>query len=193
MDWIVSLFTESSIAHDVVVYSLVIALGVLLGKIKFFGISLGVTFVLFVGIVMSHFGFSIANATLLNFIRDFGLILFVFSIGMQVGPGFFSSFKKGGVQMNMLAVMVVLLNVVVALVIYYTCDVKIAQIVGILSGAVTNTPGLGAAQQALRHARPRNGRHGRRPLDGLCRCLSARCCRYHPVNDSAEGGVPRED
>ena len=149
MDWIVSLFTESSIAHDVVVYSLVIALGVLLGKIKFFGISLGVTFVLFVGIVMSHFGFSIANATLLNFIRDFGLILFVFSIGMQVGPGFFSSFKKGGVQMNMLAVMVVLLNVVVALVIYYTCDVKIAQIVGILSGAVTNTPGLGAAQQAL--------------------------------------------
>lgn len=149
MDWIVSLFTESSIAHDVVVYSLVIALGVLLGKIKFFGISLGVTFVLFVGIVMSHFGFSIANATLLNFIRDFGLILFVFSIGMQVGPGFFSSFKKGGVQMNMLAVMVVLLNVAVALVIYYTCDVKIAQIVGILSGAVTNTPGLGAAQQAL--------------------------------------------
>lgn len=124
MDWIVSLFTESSIAHDVVVYSLVIALGVLLGKIKFFGISLGVTFVLFVGIVMSHFGFSIANATLLNFIRDFGLILFVFSIGMQVGPGFFSSFKKGGVQMNMLAVMVVLLNVAVALVIYYTCDVK---------------------------------------------------------------------
>ena len=117
MDWIVSLFTESSIAHDVVVYSLVIALGVLLGKIKFFGISLGVTFVLFVGIVMSHFGFSIANATLLNFIRDFGLILFVFSIGMQVGPGFFSSFKKGGVQMNMLAVMVVLLNVVVSLVI----------------------------------------------------------------------------
>ena len=114
MDWIVSLFTESSIAHDVVVYSLVIALGVLLGKIKFFGISLGVTFVLFVGIVMSHFGFSIANATLLNFIRDFGLILFVFSIGMQVGPGFFSSFKKGGVQMNMLAVMVVLLGIAIA-------------------------------------------------------------------------------
>ena len=90
-------------------------MGVLLGKIKFFGISLGVTFVLFVGIVMSHFGFSIANATLLNFIRDFGLILFVFSIGMQVGPGFFSSFKKGGVQMNMLAVMVVLLNVMAAI------------------------------------------------------------------------------
>ncbi len=149
MDWIISLFTETSVAHDVLVYSLVIALGVLLGKIKFFGISLGVTFVLFVGIVTSHFGFSIANAALLNFIRDFGLILFVFSIGMQVGPGFFSSFKKGGMQMNLLAFIVVMLNVVVAMVIYYTCDVKIAQIVGILSGAVTNTPGLGAAQQAL--------------------------------------------
>lgn len=149
MDWIVSLFTDNSIAHDVLVYSLVIAFGVLLGKIKFFGISLGVTFVLFVGIVMSHFGFTIANANLLNFIRDFGLILFVFSIGMQVGPGFFSSFKKGGLQMNLLATIVIFLNVAVALVIYYTCDVKIAQIVGILSGAVTNTPGLGAAQQAL--------------------------------------------
>lgn len=149
MDWIVSLFTETSVAHDVLVYSLVIALGVLLGKIKFFGISLGVTFVLFVGIVAAHFGFSIANASLLNFIRDFGLILFVFSIGMQVGPGFFSSFKKGGMQMNLLAFIVVMLNVAVAMTIYYTCDVKIAQIVGILSGAVTNTPGLGAAQQAL--------------------------------------------
>lgn len=149
MDWIVSLFTETSVAHDVLVYSLVIALGVLLGKIKFFGISLGVTFVLFVGIVAAHFGFSIANASLLNFIRDFGLILFVFSIGMQVGPGFFSSFKKGGMQMNLLAFIVVMLNVAVALTIYYTTDVKIAQIVGILSGAVTNTPGLGAAQQAL--------------------------------------------
>ncbi len=149
MDWIVSLFTETSVAHDVLVYSLVIALGVLLGKIKFFGISLGVTFVLFVGIVAAHFGFSIANASLLNFIRDFGLILFVFSIGMQVGPGFFSSFKKGGMQMNLLAFIVVMLNVAVAMAIYYTCDVKIAQIVGILSGAVTNTPGLGAAQQAL--------------------------------------------
>ena len=155
MDWLVDLFTESSIAHDILVFALVIAMGVLLGKIKIFGISLGVTFVLFVGIVFSdpHIGLSIESTELLHFIRDFGLILFVFSIGMQVGPGFFSSFKKGGIQMNMLAALVVLLNVVVALGIYYAFkdvfDLKIAQIVGILSGAVTNTPGLGAAQQAL--------------------------------------------
>lgn len=151
MDWLVSLFTENSIAHDVIVYSLVIAMGVLLGKIKFFGISLGVTFVLFVGIVLGHFKLTIGSPDLLNFIRDFGLILFVFSIGIQVGPGFFSSFKKGGIRMNMLAVLVVLLNVAVALVIYFMNQDKttIPQIVGILSGAVTNTPGLGAAQQAL--------------------------------------------
>ena len=151
MDWLVSLFTEHSIAHDVLVYALVIALGVLLGKIKFFGISLGVTFVLFVGIVLAHFGQTVGSVHLLNFIRDFGLILFVFSIGIQVGPGFFSSFKKGGIRMNMLAVFVVLLNVAVAMIIYF-CNrdsMTISEIVGILSGAVTNTPGLGAAQQAL--------------------------------------------
>lgn len=151
MDWLVSLFAENSIAHDILVYALVIALGVLLGKIRFFGISLGVTFVLFVGIVMAHFHLTIGSAELLNFVRDFGLILFVFSIGIQVGPGFFSSFKKGGIQMNMLAVFVVLLNVGVALTIYFLNrdTTTIPQIVGILSGAVTNTPGLGAAQQAL--------------------------------------------
>lgn len=150
-NWLFSLFTEPTIAHDILVYALVIAMGVLLGKIKFFGISLGVTFVLFVGIVMAHFKLTISSATLLNFIRDFGLILFVFSIGIQVGPGFFSSFKKGGVRMNMLAVAAVLLNVAVALVIFFLNSDKttIPQIVGILSGAVTNTPGLGAAQQAL--------------------------------------------
>ena len=151
MDWLISLFADNTtIAHDVVVYSLVIALGVLLGKVKFFGISLGVTFVLFVGIVAGHFGFDIGNAELLKFVREFGLILFVFSIGIQVGPSFFSSFKKGGMQMNLIAALTVALNVVVALIIYYTCaDVTVPQIVGILSGAVTNTPGLGAAQQAL--------------------------------------------
>ena len=151
MDWLISLFADNTtIAHDVVVYSLVIALGVLLGKVKFFGISLGVTFVLFVGIVAGHFGFDIGNAELLKFVREFGLILFVFSIGIQVGPSFFSSFKKGGMQMNLIAALTIALNVVVALIIYYTCsDVTVPQIVGILSGAVTNTPGLGAAQQAL--------------------------------------------
>ena len=150
MDWLLSLFTDNTtIAHAVVVYSLVIALGVLLGKVKIFGISLGVTFVLFVGILMGHFHFDIGNPELLKFIREFGLILFVFSIGLQVGPGFFSSFKKGGMQMNFIATLMVLLNVAVALVIFYCSDITLPQIVGILSGAVTNTPGLGAAQQAL--------------------------------------------
>ena len=120
MEWLISLFADNStIAHDVVVYALVIAFGVLLGKIKFFGVSLGVTFVLFVGILAGHIGFNIGNMMLLNFLRDFGLILFVFSIGMQVGPGFFSSFKKGGMQMNLIAALTILLNVVVAVAIYY--------------------------------------------------------------------------
>ena len=151
MDWLITLFTDNStIAHDILTYALVISVGVLLGKVKFFGISLGVTFVLFVGIVLGHFGFQISNPQLLKFIREFGLILFVFSIGIQVGPGFFSSFKKGGVQMNLLAAIMVALNVAIALAIYFMdSTVTIPQIVGILSGAVTNTPGLGAAQQAL--------------------------------------------
>ena len=151
MDWLITLFSDNStIAHDVVVYALVIALGVLLGKIKFFGVSLGVTFVLFVGILAGHLHFNIGNEMLLHFLRDFGLILFVFSIGMQVGPGFFSSFKKGGMQMNLIAVLTILLNVIVAVAIYYIdADLTVPQVVGILSGAVTNTPGLGAAQQAL--------------------------------------------
>ena len=93
MEWLTSLFTEPTIAHDILVYAIVIALGVLLGKVKIFGVSLGVTFVLFVGILLGHFGFNISNDTLLKFIREFGLILFVFSIGIQVGPGFFSSFN----------------------------------------------------------------------------------------------------
>lgn len=150
MEWLTSLFTEPTIAHDILVYAIVIALGVLLGKVKIFGVSLGVTFVLFVGILLGHFGFNISNDTLLKFIREFGLILFVFSIGIQVGPGFFSSFKKGGMQMNLVATIGVLLNVGIALAIFYFDDsLSIPQIVGILSGAVTNTPGLGAAQQAL--------------------------------------------
>ena len=151
MDWLITLFSDNStIAHDVVVYALVIAFGVLLGKIKFFGVSLGVTFVLFVGILAGHLHFNIGNEMLLHFLRDFGLILFVFSIGMQVGPGFFSSFKKGGMQMNLIAVLTILLNVIVAVAIYYIdADLTVPQVVGILSGAVTNTPGLGAAQQAL--------------------------------------------
>jgi putative transport protein len=123
----------------------------MLGKIKIFGVSLGVTFVLFVGILVGHFGFTIPNEVL-HFIREFGLILFIFSIGLQVGPGFFSSFKKGGMKMNMLAASVVLLGVATTIGLYYAFGgaIPMPMFVGILSGAVTNTPGLGAAQEALR-------------------------------------------
>ena len=124
-------------------------MGVLLGKIKIFGVSLGVTFVLFAGILMGHFGFT-GETHILHFIREFGLILFVFCIGLQVGPSFFSSFKKGGMRLNMLAVGIVLLNIAVALSIYFIDGgIDLPMIVGILYGAVTNTPGLGAAQEAL--------------------------------------------
>ena len=151
MDWLQALFTDvNSIAHIVMLYAFVIAVGVLLGKIKFFGVSLGVTFVLFTGIVCGHFGFT-GNTQILNFMQDFGLILFVFCIGLQVGPSFFTSFKKGGVSMNVVAVGVVLLNVLVALGLYYALGgrVELPMMVGILCGAVTNTPGLGAANEAL--------------------------------------------
>ena len=151
MDWIEKLFWDpNSVAHIVFLYAFVIAAGVLLGKIKIFGISLGVTFVLFTGILMGHFGFT-GDVHILHFIRDFGLILFVFCIGLQVGPSFFSSFKKGGMTLNLLAVGIVALNIIVALVLYFIADGRIGlpMIVGILYGAVTNTPGLGAAQEAL--------------------------------------------
>ena len=151
MDWLQGLFTDvNSIAHIVLLYSFVIAVGVLLGKIKFFGVSLGVTFVLFTGIVCGHFGFT-GNTQILTFLQDFGLILFVFCIGLQVGPSFFTSFKKGGVSMNVVAMGVVALNIAVALALYYLLDgrIELPMMVGILCGAVTNTPGLGAANEAL--------------------------------------------
>lgn len=151
MNWLQDLLTNpNSIAHIVALYAFVIAAGVLLGKIKVFGISLGVTFVLFVGILAGHFGFT-GNQSILSFLQDFGLILFVFCIGLQVGPSFFSSFKKGGIRLNMLAMGVVALNIAVALIIYYALQgrVDIPMMVGILCGAVTNTPGLGAANEAL--------------------------------------------
>ena len=151
MDWIQNLLFpgNESLASTIVLYSFVIALGVYLGKLKFFGISLGVTFVLFVGILMGHFGY-IVNHDVLHFIREFGLILFIFSIGLQVGPGFFSSFKKGGIKLNGLAVLGILLNVAIVLCIYFFEDGKtsIEALVGVMSGAVTNTPGLAAAQQS---------------------------------------------
>lgn len=151
MNWLQDLLTNpNSIAHIVALYAFVIAAGVLLEKIKFFGISLGVTFVLFVGILAGHFGFT-GNPAILSFVQDFGLILFVFCIGLQVGPSFFSSFKRGGITLNLLAVGIVFLNIAVALILYFALQgrVDIPMMVGILCGAVTNTPGLGAANEAL--------------------------------------------
>lgn len=151
MDWLQNLlFDENSIAHIVLLYSFVIAVGVLLGKIKFFGVSLGVIFVLFTGIVCGHFGLT-GNTQILTFLQDFGLILFVFCIGLQVGPSFFSSFKKGGIAMNLVAMGIVALNIVVAVALYYGLNgrIELPMMVGILCGAVTNTPGLGAANEAL--------------------------------------------
>ncbi|NMA75148.1 MAG: putative transporter [Bacteroidales bacterium] len=151
MNWLHTLLWDtSSVAHIVSLYAFVITAGVLLGKIKVFGVSLGVTFVLFVGILMGHFGFT-GDPEILHFIREFGLILFVFCIGLQVGPSFFSSFKKGGMTLNLLAVGIIALNIIVALSIYFILDgrIELPMIIGVLYGAVTNTPGLGAAQEAL--------------------------------------------
>lgn len=151
MDWLQSLLWDpSSVAHIVFLYAFVVAVGVYFGKIKIFGVSLGVTFVLFAGILMGHFGFT-ADTHILHFIREFGLILFVFCIGLQVGPSFFSSFKKGGMTLNLLAVGIVVLNIAVALGLYYLWNgrIELPMMVGILYGAVTNTPGLGAANEAL--------------------------------------------
>ena len=154
MDWIINLFTNTeSVAHIALLYAVVIAVGILLGKIKIGGISLGVTFVLFAGIVAGHIGFT-GPTNILSFIQDFGLILFVFCIGLQVGPGFFESFRKGGVTLNLLSTTLVLLNVGVMFACYYiffdTNDkTNLPMMVGTLYGAVTNTPGLGAANEAL--------------------------------------------
>lgn len=135
------------VAHSVLILSLTIAFGIILAKIKVRGVSLGVTWILFVGIVFGHFNMNL-DEHLLHFLKEFGLILFVYSIGLQVGPGFFSAFKKGGFTLNMLATLVVALGVGITVILHYTTGIPITTMVGILSGAVTNTPGLGAAQQA---------------------------------------------
>lgn len=160
MEWLINLFTPHNVAlaNTILLYSFVIFAGIFLGKIKFFGVSLGVTFVLFVGILLGHLGYEV-DANVLHFLREFGLILFIFSIGMQVGPGFFSSFKEGGIQMNMLAMLGIALNVGIMIIIYFVQggangETNISQMVGIMSGAVTNTPGLGAAQQTFLQVNP---------------------------------------
>ena len=151
MDWMMPLLTDTdSIGHILLVYSVVIALGMALGRIKVFGISLGVTFVLFVALAVSYAGITV-NGTVLNFLRDFGLILFVFFIGLQVGPSFFSSFKSGGLQLNLLTLLAVGLSILVTIALFLVLQgtVTLPQILGVHYGAVTNTPGLGATQEAL--------------------------------------------
>ena len=155
MEWLIDLLRPGnlSLASTVLLYSFVIFAGILLGKIKILGVSLGVTFVLFVGILLGHFGYAV-EANTLHFLREFGLILFIFSIGMQVGPGFFSSFKEGGIRMNILAMIGIGLNVGIMLTIFYLQGgenglTSIYEMVGVMCGAITNTPSLGAAQQTI--------------------------------------------
>ena len=172
--WLKELFmTTDSVAHIVLLYAIVIAIGVYLGKIKVFGISLGVTFVLFVGILAGHIGFT-APISILTFVQDFGLILFVFMIGLQVGPGFFESFGTTGIKLNGLAATGILLNILVMFACYYiffdtSNPSNLPMMVGTLYGAVTNTPGLGAANEALNNVFP----HG-----GAPQIASAYACAY---------------
>lgn len=141
------LFETSSVAHSVFVLAVVITIGVLCGRIKIAGVSLGITWILFAGIAMGHFNMGL-DPGLNHFVKEFGLILFVYSIGLQVGPGFFAAFRKGGLKLNMIAVISVLLSATTAVCLHFITQVDIGTMVGVLSGAVTNTPGLGAAQQA---------------------------------------------
>ena len=149
MEWITKLFTEPTVAHAVVIYGLVIAMGIWLGRVKIFGISLGVTWVLFIGLLASYFGITVNKETE-DFLRDFGLILFVYSIGLQVGPGFFASLKKNALGNNLLAGSVVLIGVMITIIFKYISGNHITVMAGLMSGAVTNTPGLAAAQSAVK-------------------------------------------
>jgi len=149
MEWLWNLMADhESVAYTVIVYSVVIAIGVALGKVKFFGISFGIAWVLFAGIAMAEMGFTV-NTHIQHFIKEFGLILFVYTIGLQVGPGFFSAFKKEGIKLNLLAVISIATCVATVIAIHYLTNPDRSTLVGIMSGAVTNTPGLGAANAAL--------------------------------------------
>lgn len=150
MDWFVELLytNKDGVAHTMLMFCIAIAVGIPLGRIKVFGVSLGITLVLFVGIVLGQLGFAV-NENILHFVKEFGLILFVYTIGLQVGPGFFASLKKGGMLMNGLAAAIVLLGVLTTIVFHYITKIPMPTMVGVLSGAITNTPGLGSAQQAF--------------------------------------------
>ena len=150
MNWFVELFTEQTFIQAVTVISVICAIGLTFGKIKIFGISLGATFVFFAGIAAGHFGLSV-NPQMLAVMQNFGLILFIYALGVQVGPGFFASFKKGGLRLNMLALLLVAIGTVMTLAIHWTTGIGLSDMMGLFSGAVTNTPMLGAAQQTLLH------------------------------------------
>jgi len=149
MEWLWNLMADhESVAYTVIVYSVVIAIGVALGKVKFFGISFGIAWVLFAGIAMAEMGFTV-NMHIQHFIKEFGLILFVYTIGLQVGPGFFSAFKREGIKLNLLAILSIVTCVATVIAIHYITQTDMSTLVGIMSGAVTNTPGLGAANATL--------------------------------------------
>lgn len=149
MNWLIDLFKENSVAQAAIIYSLVIAAGIALGKIKIFGISFGITWVLFIGLLFSYLGITV-NKDTEHFLKEFGLIIFVYAIGLQVGPGFFASLKKTALGNNALAASVVLLGVIITIIFFYTSHNHIAILAGVMSGAVTNTPGLAAAQAAVK-------------------------------------------
>ena len=153
MDWIINIFTEQTFVQAIMVLSLICAVGLALGNVKIFGVSLGVTFVFFAGIIAGHFGLEV-NQDMLTIIQNFGLILFIYALGVQVGPGFFASFKQGGIKLNILSLLVLVIGTVMALAIHWTSGISLGDIMGLLSGAVTNTPMLGAAQQAYLQANP---------------------------------------
>lgn len=155
MNWLQEAFLEPTMVQAVIIISLVSALGLYLGRIKIFGISLGITFVFFAGIFAGHLGI-VVNKDMLYFAQSFGLILFVYALGLQVGPGFFSSLKKGGVAMNMMGLGVILLGLIMTVSLHWVTGVSLSNMVGLLCGAVTNTPALGAAQQALLQIDPTN-------------------------------------
>ena len=153
MNWFIELLTEQTFIQAVTVISLICAAGLIFGKIRIFGISLGATFVFFAGIAAGHFGLRV-NPQMLAVMQNFGLILFIYALGLQVGPGFFASFKKGGLKLNMLALLLVTIGTVMTLIIHWTTGIGLSDMMGLFSGAVTNTPMLGAAQQALLQIEP---------------------------------------
>ena len=148
MNWFTELFTEHTFIQAVMILSLICATGLALGRIKVFGVSLGVTFVFFAGIIAGHFGITI-NPEMLALAQNFGLILYIYSLGLQVGPGFFSSFKQGGLKLNLLAFLLIITGSLTAIAAFWLTDISAPDTVGLLAGAVTNTPMLGAGQQAL--------------------------------------------